>query len=93
MFSGEDSTSVLNGFTITGGTGTRVDTHGFGFQRTGGGVAIGFCGGKIVNNHITGNSLTATGIEASGGGISADGTGGLKSVNSKQPGNWKCDHL
>ena len=38
MLSGEDSTSVLNGFTITGGKGTSVDTHGFGFQRTGGGV-------------------------------------------------------
>ena len=65
--SGEDTTSVLCGFTIRGGTGTNTMAVGL-MWRAGGGV---FCtnGGSatIINNHITGNQIS--GVQAAGGGI------------------------
>ncbi len=67
--SGEDTTSVLCGFTITGGTGTKVPGTDF---RMGGGVAIGGSGGKFLSNHIEYNAISNTGWTM-GGGISAAG--------------------
>ena len=69
MVSGEDSTSVLNGLTITGGLGTKDKVYNY---FIGGGVFIGWSGGKIVNNIITGNSLTEEEFVVVGGGIYAD---------------------
>jgi len=63
--SGEDTTSVLCGFTITGGTGT-IDPYGFG-SFGGGGISISSAGAKIQWNKITGNTITST--YAVGGGI------------------------
>ena len=61
MWSGEDTTSILMGFTVTGGTGTYVtevhstwDYNYFG----GGGVLIFNSGGKICNNIIEENHIT-----------------------------------
>jgi len=51
--SGEDSTSVLNGFTITGGSGTITS---WGIE--GGGIFIWYSGAHIVYNQITENDLT-----------------------------------
>ena len=51
--SGEDTTSVLYGFTITGGTG-GPDPYGYG-TRGAGGIGINNCGAKIQYNKITGN--------------------------------------
>lgn len=56
MNSGEDSTSVLCGFTITGGSGNVVDWYTFNCL-AGGGVCIYNSGGKIISNHIVGNHL------------------------------------
>ncbi len=61
---GEDTTSVLIGFTITGGHGVLNET----FQRRcGGGIYALNSGPKIINNIITGN--TVEGVKASGAGI------------------------
>jgi len=51
----EDTTSVLCGFTITGGTGTiepSIDT------RAGGGIHIKYSGGKLLNNYIHDNIVS-----------------------------------
>jgi len=62
MWSGEDTTSVLTGFTITGGSGTIVSnvgilTEGEGY-RSGGGIIIYNSGGKVTQNIIKDNHLT-----------------------------------
>ncbi len=67
--SGEDTTSVLYGFTITGGTGCYWPQHPF-FEKLkgGGGVQIINCGAKICHNIITDNHVENE-WEAFGGGI------------------------
>lgn len=67
--SGEDTTSVLCGFTITGGSGTYVEAAS---ARAGGGVFIQYSGGKILNNHIEYNQAKYQDW-AIGGGITAGG--------------------
>jgi hypothetical protein len=68
--SGEDSTTVLQGFTITGGTGTKwTDMHGAGVYREGGGVLIDFASPVIKNNIIKNNFvMDNTGVTSTGGG-------------------------
>ncbi|MFB6320314.1 T9SS type A sorting domain-containing protein [Saccharicrinis sp. FJH54] len=56
MLSGEDTTSVLCGFTITGGKGTYVSMEGTLFL-VGGGICTLGSGGKIENNIIRQNNL------------------------------------
>ncbi len=63
--SGEDTTSVLCGFTITGGTGTSAGTF-----RAGGGIVVYYSGAKIEQNIIEFNSLNNI-PWAYGGGIFA----------------------
>jgi predicted outer membrane repeat protein len=67
--SGEDTNSVLCGFTITGGTGTLEFFPGFPPAREGGGVICSFSGAKIIRNIITGNKAE-NGFICSGGGLS-----------------------
>ncbi|NNL22492.1 MAG: DUF1565 domain-containing protein, partial [Ignavibacteriaceae bacterium] len=62
---GEDTTSVLCGFTITGGEGALA--YGF---RMGGGIFIDQASPKILNNIIENNNIN-TSFGAEGGGISA----------------------
>jgi len=77
--SGEDSTSVLCGFTITGGTGsflmdvhTEPDMKGW-RNMCGGGVLMHRSGGKIIHNIIEYNQVqTDTVRGAYGGGILAN---------------------
>jgi hypothetical protein len=67
--SGEDTTSVLCGFTITGGTGTIETSINY---RMGGGVNITYSGAKLLYNHIRDNSIIYYhGVY--GGGITAGG--------------------
>ena len=73
MRSGEDTTSVLTGFTITGGEGTSdFDDYSGGY---GGGILIHGAGGKIANNIIENNhmgqELGPWALGYSGGGIYA----------------------
>jgi len=64
--SGEDTTSVICGFTITGGTGTLVSNWEW---RAGGGIFTLNSGVRITNNIIENNFLTSTNTQALGGGI------------------------
>ena len=70
--SGEDTTSILCGFTIRGGKGTNNYDYG-GLARIGGGIYIYFTGAKIIHNRVTGNIVDdtqeASGLLAIGGGI------------------------
>jgi len=55
FISGEDTTSVLCGFTITGGSGTYFEA---GNSYGGGGIYM-LAGGKILHNRITDNNLAS----------------------------------
>jgi hypothetical protein len=68
--SGEDSTAILQGFTITGGSGTKwQDIHGAGLYREGGGILIELSAPTIRHNQITNNQATnTTGVTSCGGG-------------------------
>lgn len=77
--SGEDTTSILCGFKITGGSGTLIITPDslWGVARQGGGIWISGSGAKIRNNIITKNScldLSQPGVLGGpvGGGIATD---------------------
>jgi hypothetical protein len=69
----EDSTSVLQGFTLRGGTGTRWrDEHGAGIYVEGGGILCALSSPVIKNNVITGNEAIRRPpgtVSAGGGGI------------------------
>jgi hypothetical protein len=68
---GEDTTAVLQGFTIRGGTGTIwKDEHGPFTYVEGGGILIQGSSPVIKNNHIVGNNVNRlpAGIFSAGGG-------------------------
>ncbi|MBI5402885.1 MAG: T9SS type A sorting domain-containing protein [Ignavibacteriae bacterium] len=81
---GEDSTTVLQGFTITGGTGTKwLDEHGAGVYREGGGILIAFCAPLIQNNIIKYNeAINYTGGNGAGGGGIRIGDGNPKILDN-----------
>ena len=70
---GEGPGSVIEGFTITGGTGTRwLDEHGAGYYVEGGGVLAAVASPVIRHNRIVGNRADrrpANTFSAGGGGI------------------------
>ncbi len=71
--SGEDSTSILCGFTVRNGKGTyTTDNYN---DRQGGGIWISNAGAKIIHNRITHNTVDDTqpgnGESTCGGGIGA----------------------
>jgi len=63
--SGTDTTSVIYGFTITGGTGTSLSS---GTWRLGGGILCYLAGAKIIHNKIINNTSNHIN-KAFGGGI------------------------
>lgn len=79
IVNGEDSTAVLQGFTITGGTGTRwEDEHGPNHWYTeGGGILIQYSSPTIKNNILSGNEAinVPTGTTSAGGGAIRCGDG------------------
>jgi hypothetical protein len=68
--SGEDTTSVLCGFMITKGSGTRF-VYNSEENRNGGGLWVTESGGKIINNKIVNNQIKSNAVWGSGGGILA----------------------
>jgi len=62
FISGEDTNSVLSGFTITGGSGTNIIwAPGDELNKTGGGIFMKYSGAKIEKNKIVNNLTTVTG--------------------------------
>jgi len=80
----EDSTSVLRGFTLTGGEGTAwTDEHGAGVYREGGGVLSALASPTIEHNLITNNEgVNATGLSSGGGGGLRCGDGAPRILNN-----------
>jgi hypothetical protein len=70
IVSGEDSTAVLQGFTLTGGRGTRWrDIHNSLYYREGGGIMIELSSPRILNNIIAYNDASdRTNCRSAGGG-------------------------
>ncbi len=60
---GEDTTSVLNGFTVTGGQGVNNETYQL---KCGGGIYTNNAGAKIINNIIRGNNVIGEIIAGAG---------------------------
>jgi hypothetical protein len=67
FISGEDTNSVLCGFTITGGTGTIQLNPGLPPMRQGGGVYCNASGAKIINNRVINNNIGNTAWAMGGG--------------------------
>jgi len=65
FITGEDTTSIISGFTITGGTGMLEPTYS---ARIGGGIVCYYATAKITHNKITGNGVTST-TDSWGGGV------------------------
>jgi hypothetical protein len=74
LLSGEDSTAVLQGFTLTRGTGTSFDFGGGNLFREGGGIIMNNSSATIKNNIIIENEAAV--ISGVGGG----GGGGISSM-------------
>ncbi len=70
FISGEDTSSVLYGFTITGGTGTPSFVGAPRLGRVGGGIFIADVGAKISHNYIFNNTVTDS-FAVIGGGLAA----------------------
>jgi hypothetical protein len=66
---GQNSTSVVQGFTITGGKGTAwKDEHSSGIYREGGGILVASCSPVIQHNLIIRNeAINSTGLAGTGG--------------------------
>ncbi len=77
--SGEDSTAILEGFTLTGGSGTKwPDIHIGGNYREGGAILIELSSPTIKNNIIIDNEAidkTAPDVTSAGGGAIRCGDG------------------
>ena len=74
IVSGEDSSAILQGFTLTGGTGTKwLDEHGAGTYVEGGGILITLSSPTIKNNLIFDNEAIRT-----GSGVTSAGGGGIR---------------
>lgn len=69
FISGEDTTSILCGFTIQNGAGTYPDAWG---DRSGGGIFCENSGAKIIHNRIINNQIINYISGAIGGGIFTD---------------------
>jgi hypothetical protein len=85
FISGETRDAVLEGFTLTGGTGTLwTDEHGAGNYFEGGGILIALCSPTIRNNIIEGNAARrpSTLSESSGGGGIRAGDGNPLIINN-----------
>ena len=82
---GEDSLSVIEGFTLTGGTGTKwIDEHGAGTYVEGGAILSALASPTIKFNIIMNNEAIRkpSGISSSGGGAIRSGDGAPHILNN-----------
>jgi len=81
----EDTTSVIEGFTLTGGTGTKwPDEHGAGTYVEGGGIFSALASPIIKNNIIINNEAIrkSSGVTSGGGGAIRCGDGAPRILNN-----------
>jgi hypothetical protein len=80
----QDSTTVVQGFTITGGEGTAwKDEHSSGTYREGGGILVALSSPIIRNNLIVhNNAMNKTGLAGCGGGGIRCGDGKPQILNN-----------
>jgi hypothetical protein len=75
----EDSTAVLEGFTITGGTGTIwLDAKDIAYFREGGGILCELGSPTIRFNHIVNNSAISTSKNVKGDSLLSAGGGAIR---------------
>jgi hypothetical protein len=81
---GQDTTAVLEGFTLTGGRGTKwQDEHGAGLYREGGGVLTALSSPTIRNNVLIANeAINSAGCVSAGGGAMRLGDGSPRVLNN-----------
>jgi hypothetical protein len=80
---GEDSTAVLQGFTLTHGTGTSFDFGGGNLYREGGGIILNNSSATIRNNLIIENEAAVVpGVGGGGGGGISSMTGDPRILNN-----------
>ncbi len=72
FINGEDTTSIISGFTITGGSGVKVNSPWQAIM--GGGIYTNNSGAKITNNHIINNMITHGSYSCGGVGIGSFST-------------------
>ena len=85
IISGEDSTAVLQGFTLTGGKGTKwPDEHDAGTFVEGGGIFVTLSSPTIKNNLIVNNEAinSPAGTVSAGGGAIRCGDGSPHIINN-----------
>lgn len=83
IINGEDSTTVLQGFTLTGGYGTLwLDEHGPGRYWEGGGIITAFTSPTIRHNIIRNNNVNRPGGASTGGGGIRVGDGSPRILNN-----------
>lgn len=84
IISGEGAGCIIQGFTITGGTGTKwLDEHGAGTYREGGGILVENATPIIRYNYIQNNSVTNyTGVLSTGGGGMRCGDSNIQIYNN-----------
>ena len=84
IINNEDTSAVLQGFTITGGQGTRwMDEHGAGMYREGGGILIAKSAPTIRYNLIINNEgINTSGVTSAGGGGIRAGDGNPRILNN-----------
>jgi Right handed beta helix region len=80
----EDTTAVIQGFTITKGGGTNWrDEHGAGVYREGGGILVALCSPTIKNNLIINNVVVKNSkVSSCGGGGIRVGDGNPRILNN-----------
>ncbi|HEX6047985.1 MAG TPA: right-handed parallel beta-helix repeat-containing protein, partial [Gemmatimonadaceae bacterium] len=75
----EDTTAVLEGFTITGGTGTIwLDAKDLAYFREGGGILCELASPTIRHNHIVNNAAVSTEKNVKGDTLLSAGGGGIR---------------
>jgi hypothetical protein len=89
IVSGEDTSAVLEGLTLTNGRGTRwLDEHGAGIFREGGGILITLSSPTIRNMIIAGNeAVNSASCVSAGGGAIRIGDGAPRIIGNVINGN------
>jgi len=76
LCNGEDTTSIISGFTITGGTGNIIIDPQLGELVFGGGISCNYAGAKIIHNKIINNQVQHDDF-AVGAGIGTNESGNI----------------